>query len=212
MVPGMRPLVLASTSRYRKTLIERLELPFVAVAPEYDERAEEERLTELSPAELAEALALGKAESLRARYPDAWILGADQIPVIPGPPDEMLHKPGTEARAVEQLLRLAGRDHHMLTAVVLLDARTGAVTSALDRQVLTMRRFSRAEAAAYIHAHRPLDCAGSYRLEDPGIKLFARIEGGDYTGIIGLPLISVTRLLRAAGLLPRDVDGPERAE
>ncbi len=202
----MRPLVLASTSRYRKLLMERLELPFTAVAPDYDERAEEAALGDLPPAELAERLSLGKAESLRARFPSAWILGSDQIPVIPGEPDEILYKPETEARAVDQLMQLAGRAHVMLTAVVLLDAVTGTVTSALDRQVLVMRRYSRAEAQAYVRAHRPLDCAGSYRLEDPGIKLFERIEGGDYTGIIGMPLMSVTRLLRGAGLLPRDVD------
>jgi septum formation protein len=204
----MRPLVLASTSRYRKTLIERLELAVTTAAPDFDERAAEARLDALTPAELAGALARGKAESLRSSYPDAWILGADQVPVLrarePGARPEILHKPETEARAVDQLMRLAGRAHEMLTAVALLDARTGAITSALDRQTLIMRRYTRAEAAAYIRRHRPLDCAGSYRIEDPGIKLFASIEGGDFTGIIGLPLLSVTRLLRAAGLLPAD--------
>ncbi|MCA9692416.1 MAG: nucleoside triphosphate pyrophosphatase [Nannocystaceae bacterium] len=200
-----RPLVLASTSVYRKYLVERLELDFITASPDYDERAAEAQLVGITPDALATALAVGKAESLRAAHPDAWILGADQVPVLLGPPDEILHKPGTEARAVDQLCALAGRTHHMLTAVALLDARTGETRTAVDHQRLTMRQFSRAEAAAYVARHKPLDCAGSYRIEDPGIKLFARIEGGDYTGIIGLPLLAVTKLLREVGLLPADV-------
>lgn len=213
----MRPLILASTSRYRRVLMERLELPFTQVSPDYDERADEERLLAngpLSPEVLATELSRGKALSLKDSHPDAWILGSDQIPVIagaPGEPPRMLHKPGTAARAVEQLMSLRGRGHTMITAVVLLDARTGEERAAVDRQTLVMRRYSRAEATAYVAAHQPLDCAGSYMVEGPGIKLFEKLGDGDYTGVIGFPLLTVTRLLREVGLLPADDIGDDEA-
>lgn len=180
----------------------RLEVPFVAAAPEFDERAEDGRFGELGAADFAVHLAAGKARSLRRDYPDAWILGADQLAVLPGSPGELLHKPGSEAQAVDQLMRLSGRTFELVTGVVLLDAATDAVRSAVDHQRLVMRAFGRAEAEAYITRHRPLDCAGSFRIEDPGIKLFARIDGADFTGIIGLPLLAVAGLLRDVGLLP----------
>lgn len=180
----------------------RLEVPFVAAAPEFDERAEDGRFRELGAADFAVHLARGKAASLRREHPDAWILGADQVAVLPGPPDELLHKPGSEAQAVDQLMRLSGRSFELVTGVVLLDAATGEIRSAVDHQRLVMRAFGREEAEAYITRHRPLDCAGSFRIEDPGIKLFARIDSADFTGIIGLPLLAVAGLLRGVGLLP----------
>lgn len=198
-----RPLVLASTSRYRRELLDRLEVPYVAAAPDFDERAEDGRFAAFGPADFACHLARGKAASLRAAHPDAWILAADQLAVVDeGGAEGLLHKPGDEEAAVAQLLRLAGRTHELVTGVVLLDARSGARREAVDRQRLTMRAFDEAEARAYVLRHRPLDCAGSYRIEDAGIKLFARIDGDDFTGIIGLPLLAVARLLREVGILP----------
>lgn len=198
----VRPLILASTSRYRRELLARLDVPFTHAAPDYDERAEDHRFAELGATGFALHLARGKAESLRGARPEAWILGADQVAVLPGPPEELLHKPGTEERAVEQLMRLSGRTHRLVTGVVLLDAASGAASTAVDEQALEMRPFGRAEAEAYVRRHRPLDCAGSFRIEDAGISLFARIDSADFTGIIGLPLLAVARLLRAVGLLP----------
>lgn len=198
----MRSLVLASTSRYRQELLARLDLPFLAAAPDYDERAEDHRFTELGAGAFALHLARGKAASLRDAHPDAWILAADQLAVLPGPPDEVLHKPGSEEQAVAQLMRLSGRTFSLVNGVTLLDARTGEAHDAIDTQTLTMRAFGVVEAATYVARHRPLDCAGSFRIEDAGIKLFARIASDDFTGIIGLPLIAVAGLLRTAGLLP----------
>jgi septum formation protein len=195
-----RPLVLASTSRYRHKLLAQLDLPFAVAAPDYDERAQDHRFAELGPEGFALHLARGKAESLRGAHPDAWVLAADQVAVLS--PGELLHKPGTPERAVEQLLRASGRVMHLVTGVVLLDAATGAHQGALDRQALGLRSFGRAEAEAYVARHQPLDCAGSFRIEDAGITLFDRIDGADFTGIIGLPLLAVCRLLRAVGLLP----------
>lgn len=196
---GDDELVLASTSRWRAELLARLELPFRSAAPRFDERAEDHRFAELGPQAFALHLARGKARSL-ATDSSAWILAADQLAVLdePGGP-ELLHKPGTTARAVEQLMRLRGRTHRLLTAVVL--TRADIEHHEIDQQRLTMRAFSRAEAEAYVSKHQPLDSVGAYHIEDAGIRLFERIEG-DYTGIIGLPLLAVCRLLRTAGLLP----------
>ncbi|MDC0722140.1 Maf family protein [Nannocystis bainbridge] len=197
---SQRNLVLASTSRYRRELLSRLDVAFFTAAPAFDERQEDPWFSEIGAEAFALRLALGKAESLRATNPDAWILGADQVAVGPGP--DLLHKPGTEDQAIAQLMRLSGATFRLVTGVVLLDAATGEAATAVDVQTLTMRAYGEQEAADYVRRYQPLDCAGSFRIEDAGIKLFTRIDGADYTGIIGLPLLAVARLLRGAGLLP----------
>lgn len=196
-------LILASTSRWRLDLLARLDLPFRSVAPPYDERAEDHRFPELGPHGFALHLARGKARSLASSdaNSDAWILAADQLAVLDEPDGPtILHKPGTEARALEQLLRLRGRTHRLITAVVL--TRGELEHHEIDEQRLTMRSFEASEAEAYVARHRPIHSAGSYHIEDAGIRLFERLEGGDMTGVMGLPLLAVCRLLRTAGLLP----------
>jgi len=195
------PLLLASTSRYRRELLARLDVEFESAAPSFDEDAHRDRFEALTDEAFALEMAQGKAESLRQSFPEHVIVAADQIAVIPGPPRELLFKPGTEDNAVEQLMRLCGRTHHLTTGVVLLDARTGEHRTAVDRQALTMRNFPREEAETYVRKYRPLDCVGAFRIEDAGIRLFERIDGQDFTGIIGLPLLAVGRLLRESGLL-----------
>jgi septum formation protein len=195
-----RPLVLASTSRYRHKLLSQLDLPFVAAAPDFDERPEDHRFAALGAEGFALYLAHAKASSLGTSHPDGWILAADQIVVLP--PGELLHKPENSARAVDQLMRMSGHQILLITGVVLLDATTQVAREAVDRHHLTLRAFGRAEAEAYVARHQPLDCAGSFRIEDAGITLFERIEGADFTSIIGLPLLAVCRLLRGVGLLP----------
>ena len=195
-------LVLASTSRYRAQLLERLEVPFEVAAPRFEEDPERPRFAELGDEGFALHLARGKAASLRAVYPDAWLLAADQIGVLQGDAGpHLLGKPGTEAKAIAQLLSMSGRSHQLVTAVVLAPPSGAAALETVDRQRLHMRAFGEAEARAYVMRHQPLDCAGGYRIEDAGIRLFERIEGSDYTGIIGLPLLAVAGLLREAGLL-----------
>lgn len=191
-------LVLASSSRYRAELLARLELRFETRAPEFDERAHDHRFAELGAAAFAGLLARGKAESLRPHYGDAWVLAADQLAIVEG---ELLHKPGSIEGAIDQLMRLSGRTHELVSGVVLVHTGSGELHETTDVQRMTMRAFEREEARAYIERWQPLDCVGSYRIEDPGIKLFSRIEGEDFTGIIGLPLLAVARLLRQAGLL-----------
>jgi septum formation protein len=170
------------------------------VAPAFDERPEDHRFAALGAEGFALYLAHAKASSLRTTHSDGWILAADQIIVLP--PGDLLHKPETAERAVDQLMRMAGHQVNLLTGVVLLDAATGVAREAIDRHILTLRAFGRPEAEAYVARHQPLDCAGSFRIEDAGITLFERIEGADFTSIIGLPLLAVCRLLRSVGLLP----------
>ncbi|PIE17729.1 MAG: septum formation protein Maf [Proteobacteria bacterium] len=189
-------LVLASTSRYRRALLERLGVPFTAAAPRCDEGA----YPGLAPDDLALTLARDKAESLAAAYPGALIIGSDQVVDLGG---RILGKPGTAARAREQLAAMAGRSHRLVTAVAVHDARGGHTTTAVDVHLMTMRPLDQAAIAAYVAHDRPLDCAGSYLLELRGIALFDRIEAdpetADDTAIIGLPLMKTLRLLRERG-------------
>ncbi len=188
----MRRLVLASTSRYRRGLIERLGVPFEAIAPNVDERA-----VLLPPKALAAALSGAKAEAVAAVVPDALIIGSDQVPSIDG---EALEKPGTPERAEVQLRRLAGRTHELITGVCVLDAATGERREHLDVHRITLRPLTAAQIAAYVARDEPLDCAGAYKVESLGISLMASIEGEDFTAITGLPLIAVTRMLAELGL------------
>lgn len=193
--------MLASTSAARRELLERLEVPFEQASPDFDEAAHRERFATMDDAAFALMMAQGKAHSLAERFDDLWILAADQVAVLPGPPRRLLDKPGREDVAVEHLMALSGRTHHLTTGVVLLHPGRGEERHAVDEQRLTLRAYGRDEAEAYVRRHRPLECAGSYRIEDAGIKLFERIEGQDYTGIMGLPLLAVARLLRRVGVL-----------
>lgn len=201
-------LVLASGSRYRAELLSRIDVEFDAIAPEIDERSFDDTFAGGTDEAYALTLARAKAQWVtdelvrRGEQLGAWVLAADQIAVVDAPQRRLLHKPGNTARAVEQLLELAGRTHVLTTGIVLHEAATGRVLVASDRVELTMRRFDRVEASAYVERHAPLDCVGSYRVEDAGIRLMASIAGADPTAIIGLPLLSTCRLLREAGLLP----------
>jgi MAF protein len=203
-------LVLASSSPYRRALLERLGMPFVAVAPRFEEIRPE---AGTDPVRLVTGNALGKALSLLPAHPDSLVIGSDQVAVCD---DEILIKPGTPELAVEQLLRLAGRDHQLVTAVAVLQApATGAPADgtsrgehAVVRNQLRMRALTRAAAEAYVRRERPLDCAGAYKSEGLGIALFERMEGEDPTAIIGLPLIVLTRLLRRFGVDPLEPEAP----
>lgn len=194
----MTRLVLASTSKYRRELLSRLEVEFDCAAPTFDEDAHRDAFDSQTDEAFATQMAIGKARSLAG---DRFVLAADQVGVIDGPPRHLLTKPGTVDAAVEQLMLLAGKTHALTTAVVLVEPGTGRVHTAIDRQLMTMRAFGREEAARYVQRYQPLDCVGSYRIEDAGIGLFEAIDGRDFTGIIGLPLLAVARLLRDVGLL-----------
>lgn len=192
-------LLLASTSRYRRELLARLGLEVECVAPPYDEERELEALGLLTPAEIALAHARGKACSVAALHPDALVLGSDQVIALG---DEVLHKPVTPERARTQLERLAGRTHQSFTGVAVCHGAAGRELAELDVHTLALRALSPAQIARYVERDAPLDCAGSYRVESLGIALFERLEGADYTGVIGLPLTRVVALLARFGVDP----------
>jgi len=192
-----RRLVLASTSRYRRELLSRLEIPFESLAPALDEEAEKARLGPVEPDALVRHLARRKAESLAATARDALIIGGDQAVDFDG---EVLGKPATEEAAVRQLLRLAGRTHRLLTALVVHDAASGRSEEMLDVHEVGMRPFGEAEARRYVARERPLDCAGGLKVEGLGIALLSHLRGDDFTAVIGLPLIGLVDLLNRFGV------------
>lgn len=188
----MPALILASTSPYRRALLERLGIPFTALAPSVDEDALKN--PELSPQALAETLAEAKARSLAAQHPDLVILGGDQTCACEG---TILHKPGSRAAAIEQLAQLAGKTHELITAVCLVCGSQVARHTDITR--LTMRPLERDAIERYVDADQPWDCVGSYKLEQRGIALFEAIDSRDHTAITGLPLMAVAQMLRTFG-------------
>ncbi|HEU5116701.1 MAG TPA: nucleoside triphosphate pyrophosphatase [Isosphaeraceae bacterium] len=185
-------LILASTSPYRRQLLQRLGVPFRCADPEVDEPAFQS--LGLGPQKLAERLAEEKARAVSRKEPGAFVLGGDQLATID---DRVLGKPGGFDAAVEQLMSLSGRTHTLITAISLV--RDGAIWTHTDLTTLRMRALSRDAIRRYVEADRPLDCAGAYKLEARGIVLFERIESEDQTAITGLPLMALTSLLRARG-------------
>lgn len=186
-------LLLASTSPYRRQLLDRLGIAYATEPHRCDERALAAGITD--PEVLVRTLARAKAESLVRDHPRAHVLASDQGVVLDG---EVLGKPGDEAGAAAQLARLRGRTHRLLTAVALRHP-DGSVREALDEHRMTMRPLEDAEIERYVRAERPFDCAGSYKIEGLGIALFESVEGRDFTAIVGLPLLTVARMLRDAG-------------
>ena len=186
-------LVLASTSAYRKMLLERLHLPFDTDRPETDEAP----LPGEAPAATAERLAAEKARAVAARWPDALIIGSDQVAYLGS---EVFGKPGTEARAVAQLQRMRGQTVVFHTALALLNTRTGHLQSEGIPTRVRFRTLTEAEIRRYVAKEQPLDCAGSAKSEGLGIALLEALSGDDPTALIGLPLIALSRMLRAEGL------------
>lgn len=188
----MPVLVLGSTSRYRRELLERLGLRFEVVRPDVDEAA----LPGESPRELAIRLAQAKAQAVACMRSDgAWALGSDQVADVEG---HALGKPGGHAAAIEQLRAMSGRVVRFHTALCLAHP-DGRMHADCDLTEVHVRHLSDAEIERYIDAEQPYDCAGSFKSEGLGITLFERIDNHDPTALIGLPLIATCRLLRAAG-------------
>jgi len=189
-----RPLlILGSTSRYRRELLQRLRLPFEVQAPEVDETA----LAGELPAALAQRLALAKARAVAAGHPDAVVIGSDQVAELDG---AAIGKPGTHARAVAQLRAMRGRAVVFHTAVAVLRASNGYLGTALASVTVRFRMLSDAEIERYLRVEQPYDCAGSAKCETLGIALLEAIESDDPTALVGLPLIRTSALLREAGI------------
>ncbi|KAF1709905.1 septum formation inhibitor Maf [Pseudoxanthomonas kalamensis DSM 18571] len=183
-------LILASTSRYRGELLQRLRLPFETAAPGIDESP----LPGEPPPVLAARLAKAKAEAVGRQQPGAWVIGSDQCAELLGKP---LGKPGHRQAAIKQLAAMSGHPVDFHTAVCLW--RDGTCLQAMDTITVRLRPLSSAEIERYVDAEQPLDCAGSFKSEGLGIALFDSIDSHDPTALIGLPLIALSRLLREAG-------------
>jgi len=189
----MPRLILASTSIYRRELLERLRLPFETARPEVDENPRPGE----SPIALAERLAIAKAGAIAEREPAAFVIGSDQVAELDG---RSLGKPGTRDGALAQLGAMSGRAVHFRTAVCVRHGEH-APRLAIDTTTVRFRSLSFAEIERYVDAEQPLDCAGSFKSEGLGITLFDAIETIDPTALIGLPLIATARLLREAGFV-----------
>lgn len=188
-----RPLILGSTSPYRRELLERLRLPFTCVAPQVDETP----WAGEAPVALAQRLARAKAQDVARRHPDAIVIGSDQVAELDTQP---LGKPGTHERAVAQLRAMSGRTVVFRTALAVVCHATGYAADDLASVEVRFRRLTDTEIERYLRAETPYDCAGSAKSEGLGIALLDAIVSDDPTALIGLPLIRAARLLRAAGV------------
>jgi MAF protein len=188
-------LVLASSSRYRRALLEQLRLPFTCASPDIDETP----LAGETVATLVARLALAKARKLADKFPNALIIGSDQACALDG---HILAKPGNAENACEQLRACSGRRVTFHTGLVLYDARNKDFQHSIDTYTVHFRDLSTAEIARYVELEQPFDCAGSFKVEGLGITLFSALEGKDFNSLIGLPLLSLCAMLRRAGLNP----------
>ena len=189
----MRPLVLASSSPFRKALLEKLGLPFATASPDSDES----RLPGESPAGLVRRLAEAKALDVADRYPDHLVIGADQVASID---QEILGKPGDRERAVTQLLAASGRVVTFYTGLSLLNSASGEQQTAVEPFTVHFRRLTRAQIERYVDHERPFQCAGSFKSEGFGITLFSALEGRDPNALVGLPLIMLVEMLAREGV------------
>jgi septum formation protein len=188
-----RSVILGSTSVYRRELLSRLRIPFEVQAPDVDEAA----LRGESPLQLAQRLALAKAHAVAQKFPDAVVIGSDQVADLDG---LALGKPGNFDRATVQLRQMRGKTVVFQTAIAVVCHATGFVAQDCASVNVVFRDLSDAEISAYLLAETPYDCAGSAKSEGLGIALLSSIDSDDPTALVGLPLIRTCNMLRAAGV------------
>lgn len=189
----MLPIILASSSKYRRQLIEKLGLSFCHAAPDIDERP----LPGETPENLVRRLAIAKAQALRPLYPQHLIIGSDQIAVLNG---RVLGKPGTHEAATEQLREASGQTLRFHTGLALVNSATQEVQYVCPVYEVKFRPLTPSQIDAYLHKEEPYDCAGSFKSEGLGIALFDYIRGDDPNTLVGLPLIELTRMLLHEGV------------
>lgn len=183
-----QPLILASSSPYRRELLARLRLPFSWESPAIDEQ----RLPNESPRDMVLRLAEAKARAVAARHPDALIIASDQTAVVG---NDILGKPGTHDRAVTQLQRISGRTVEFLTSLALLNSATNHLQLEVVPFSVHIRTLSATQIENYLRLEQPYDCAGSFKSEGLGISLFEKMAGDDPNALVGLPLIRLVRML-----------------
>ena len=189
----MTQLVLASTSPYRRELLQRLGLTFETTSPNIDETASPDE----KPVQLVERLAESKARAVAFDYPDSLIIGSDQVAVLD---DHILAKPGNHEKAVQQLSNASGRKVTFLTGLCLLNTKTNNCHVTVAKYSVVFRNLSESQINNYLHREKPYDCAGSFKSEGLGITLFEKMEGDDPNALIGLPMIALINMLSAEGL------------
>ncbi|WP_110950849.1 Maf family protein [Pseudomonas bohemica] len=189
----MLPLLLASSSPYRRQLLDRLRLPFVCASPDIDESHRPQE----SAAELVKRLAREKAMALAAQFPDHLIIGSDQVAVLG---EQILGKPHTFERALQQLSASSGKSVSFLTGLALYNSRSGQCQIDCVPFTVHMRKLDQARISRYLHTEQPYDCVGSFKAEGLGVSLFRSTEGPDATSLIGLPLIRLVDMLAAEGV------------
>ncbi len=188
----MNNLILASSSPYRKALLERLAIPFCCINPKVDETP----LPGESPIELASRLSLLKGESVAAQYPENWVIGSDQVAELE---NQILNKPGNPETAFHQLKRQSGKKVCFHTSVTLLNASKNRLDQTVVSTEVLFRTLSDGEIHRYLMQEQPWDCAGSFKAEGLGISLFLSLQSDDPTALIGLPLIKLSAMLRESG-------------
>lgn len=187
------PLILASTSPFRRSLLERLRVPFTTASPDADET----RHPGEPPRDLVLRLAQAKAGAVAPMHPDALIIGSDQVACID---DKVLGKPGNRERAIEQLTQASGREVVFYTGLCLLNATTGRSQTSCEPFRVHFRRLSGTQIEGYLDREQPFNCAGSFKSEGLGIALFDHLEGDDPNALVGLPLIRLVAMLESEGV------------
>lgn len=190
----MQNLVLASTSVFRKSLLERLQIPFECVAPNVDETPLENE----TPAELVRRLSELKARAVTAQFPNSLIIGSDQVSVVD---NKIVGKPHTHEKAVQQLTAASGKTIDFLTGLALFNTATQTCQVDLVKFSVQFRQLTPEQIERYLRKEQPYQCAGSFRSESLGIALFEKMIGDDPTALIGLPLIRLTQMLESEGFL-----------
>jgi septum formation protein len=190
----VQPLILASTSRYRRALLERIAPPFEVLSPDLDEAPLDGEV----PRARAVRLSLAKARAVAERHPRAIVIGSDQVAALG---DQVLDKPGDEETCRRQLSALSGRTAHFFTGCAVIGIDAEMRYEHLDTTTVNFRMLTDTEIRRYVAREKPLDCAGGFKVEALGITLFERVESADPTALIGLPLIWLASALRKAGYL-----------
>lgn len=191
----MTQLVLASTSPFRREILQKLHIDFESCAPEVDEK----RLDGETPVALVTRLAQAKAEAVAEQFPGALIIGSDQVAVNG---DEILGKPGTHEKAIEQLMASSGKSLTFLTGLALHNSTSGKTQVRVIPYQVHFRELTRQQIENYLNVEKPYNCAGSFKSEGFGITLFSKLEGDDPNTLIGLPLIELVQMLESEGLNP----------
>ena len=190
----MKKIILASASKYRKELLQRLGIEFKCIPADIDEDAYKDKIKD--PEELAKTLAYEKAKIVFEQNPDAIVIGSDQLGYID---NQILGKTGSIEGSIEQLKLLSGKSHQLLTAYCVMDSEKNLLK--LNKTTLKMKNLTDLQIKNYLREDNPFDCAGSYKLELKGISLFEKIDTVDHTAIVGLPLIELGLDLEKFGLI-----------